>query len=521
MIRDDLPYEQIAARMFPEKCATGGAIKERFAKLRIECLNRGSWVPPIIGKTPQGTRPNVRGVVRLAPGMDRGRFILWKEDASRLIDPKDIMKGYNDAQAQGLEFPQRRWIAESSKEEFYRLKKEMEARGLMPEGAIPVDDAEEEEEGDTLMDDADEDDEDDDENAVLDDVVFTTPANRKGKGRAIGTPASRKRQGTTPHPTSTPAKRQSTGRTTRTMTPAIKQEFMGTPTPGPVVTPKTARGRGRPPKNKVAVAAPVGPPKRLVLIMRGVAPAFLYRFPNGVSGVGATEYYEDEVKLMMLKNAKVEVTQVADHSALEVAPGLNSSQLNAGGAAPVANPNAFGGGNVLVGMQDGGFGPDDDDASVPVVLPGNLPAIHPSLFMRFPENIQNALLNNTVSDLIWEEGSNEFWRHDVLIQHAIANFDEVTGVIRDQNMFAHQMKILQQGFEQYNIPLGNGLAEGGGQFDDNFTLGSPNQAYRAAGGGRAMDDGDISPRNTYGGQSFDMNDYIQDGGSQASGSGRN
>lgn len=115
----DLPYDAIAERMFPDKNATGGAIKERFAKLRIECLNRGSWVPPIVGKTPQGSRPDIRGVVRLAPGIDEGRYILWKEDASRLIDPKDINKAYIKAQAEGLKCPQRVWISKKARNEFF------------------------------------------------------------------------------------------------------------------------------------------------------------------------------------------------------------------------------------------------------------------------------------------------------------------------------------------------------------------------------------------------------------------
>ena len=132
MMRDDLPYQQVADRMFPEKNATGGAIKERFAKLRIEMLNRGSWVPPIIGKAPQGIRPNVRGVVRVAPGVDKGRYILWKEDASRLIDPKDIMKGHNDAQGRGEEAPGRIWISKEAQKEFFEQKAKMEAEGLVP-----------------------------------------------------------------------------------------------------------------------------------------------------------------------------------------------------------------------------------------------------------------------------------------------------------------------------------------------------------------------------------------------------
>ena len=132
MMRDDLPYQQVADRMFPDKNATGGAIKERFAKLRIEMLNRGSWVPPIIGKAPQGIRPNVRGVVRVAPGVDKGRYILWKEDASRLIDPKDIMKGHNDAQGRGEEAPGRIWISKEAQKEFFAQKAKMEAEGLVP-----------------------------------------------------------------------------------------------------------------------------------------------------------------------------------------------------------------------------------------------------------------------------------------------------------------------------------------------------------------------------------------------------
>lgn len=132
MMRDDLPYQQVADRMFPEKNATGGAIKERFAKLRIEMLNRGSWVPPIIGKAPQGIRPNVRGVVRVAPGVDKGRYILWKEDASRLIDPKDIMKGHNDAQGRGEDAPGRIWVSKEAQKEFFEQKAKMEAEGLVP-----------------------------------------------------------------------------------------------------------------------------------------------------------------------------------------------------------------------------------------------------------------------------------------------------------------------------------------------------------------------------------------------------
>lgn len=471
MIKDDLPYEQIAARMFPEKCATGGAIKERFAKLRIECLNRGSWVPPIIGKTPQGQRPNVRGVVRLAPGHDRGRYVLWKEDASKLIDPKDIMKGFSDCQAQGLEFPPRRWIAESSKEEFYRLKAEMEARGLVPNGAVPVDDDEEEEDEDVEEDDE----EDEEENeALIDEHPFripdkVTPASKKGKTPAKTpktkeTPASKKRKTPQDAVSETPAKRQSTGKSggKRAVSPIIKDEVMSTPTPVPrSVRPK--RGAAA----KHSGKAPGTGPSRKILVFRGFPPQVLAPFPAGKSGKGSVDYFEDEVTLIHF---------LSKYSDGEPAPipqmGDAAAPLDQV-VAPTAPPMATLNNEIATGMPGGGFNQQIPDAhlGMPVgleqgVAPLNLAS---NMFSAFPQDVQDAVNANSLPDIIWDDGSQQLWRLQDMMENVAANWDFLQNRVLDENVLANHIRVFAQAVQQANMPAMNSQM---GNLDDNFMGGA-------------------------------------------------
>lgn len=348
MMRDDLPYQQVADRMFPEKNATGGAIKERFAKLRIEMLNRGSWVPPIIGKAPQGIRPNVRGVVRVAPGVDKGRYILWKEDASRLIDPKDIMKGHNEAQCRGEDAPGRIWTSREAQKEFFEQKAKMEAEGLVPladlngyedddvevvqqrfQQAQPSQQAQGRREVDARYADELEDEEQQQEPEIDEDLITAVSAtpNRKRKAMPTG-PVSQ-------------AKRRNTSFRGRTASPAPRNPQQSVEDDGDVVgiprdrsVSKTAdggsarqtRSKGKTPVKKgafrndellaeatrQAAPSPESPeasnsgmmsfepdekalPSRRVMILSKVPSRVLAHFPVGQSGSGSDEYFLDEV----------------------------------------------------------------------------------------------------------------------------------------------------------------------------------------------------------------------------------
>ncbi|KFZ05791.1 hypothetical protein V501_08014 [Pseudogymnoascus sp. VKM F-4519 (FW-2642)] len=322
--KEELPYEAIAQRMFPEKNATGGAIKERFAKLRIECLNRGSWVPPILGKTPQNTRPDVRGVVRLAPGIDKGRFVLWKEDASKLIDPKDINKGHVDAQKKGLQYPERVWISPGAEKEYLKSTHAHKALNLSPiSGPVPMDD-------DELLSDEDEEEE---MEAVSDDgaVVPCTP--KKRKATVINDSSKKKPR---PVARSSPKKITAKGRATQ----ADESEYEGT-TAGAGnnrLSPKKEPGAGRyrsprgrpksydmtppdedsdssatktaessdgseddesPTNNRLMMMAfdkdEEARPLRSIVIVRGFTPGALSKFPPGIQGPGDDDYADDEV----------------------------------------------------------------------------------------------------------------------------------------------------------------------------------------------------------------------------------
>ncbi|KFY11010.1 hypothetical protein V492_04725 [Pseudogymnoascus sp. VKM F-4246] len=313
--KEELPYEAIAQRMFPEKNATGGAIKERFAKLRIECLNRGSWVPPILGKTPQNTRPDVRGVVRLAPGIDKGRFILWKEDASKLIDPKDINKGHVDAQKKGLEFPERIWISPSAEKEYFKTVNDHKAWNHSPiAGPVPTDD-------DELLSDEDE---EDDMEVVSDDGV-AVPCTPKKRKAAVSTGSSNKKPRAVARPT--PKKIAAKGKAKQ----ADDSEFEGT-TPcsgnrrlsprkvsgGPkryvATTPiessdsstaKTDESSDEsdddesPTNNRLMMMAfdkdEEVRPLRSIVIVRGFTPGALSKYPAGIQGPGDDDYADDEV----------------------------------------------------------------------------------------------------------------------------------------------------------------------------------------------------------------------------------
>ncbi|KFY21967.1 hypothetical protein V493_06954 [Pseudogymnoascus sp. VKM F-4281 (FW-2241)] len=322
--KEELPYEAIAQRMFPEKNATGGAIKERFAKLRIECLNRGSWVPPILGKTPQNTRPDVRGVVRLAPGIDRGRFVLWKEDASKLIDPKDINKGHVDAQKKGLQYPERVWISPGAEKEYLKLMNAHKALNLSPiPGPIPTDD-------DELLSDVDE----DEIEAVLDGGVAGPCTPKKRKAASI-TDSSKKKPSAVAH--NTPKKIAAKGRATQ----ADDSDYEGTtagagsrkplpnrPDAGQFKSP-VSRPRSRvvtptveaPDSDSDAIKtdessdesddedSPANSrlmmmafdkdeevrPLRSIVIVRGITPGALSKYPAGIQGPGDDDYGDDDV----------------------------------------------------------------------------------------------------------------------------------------------------------------------------------------------------------------------------------
>ena len=321
--KEELPYEAIAQRMFPEKNATGGAIKERFAKLRIECLNRGSWVPPILGKTPQNTRPDVRGVVRLAPGIDKGRFVLWKEDASKLIDPKDINKGHVDAQKKGLQYPERMWISPGAEKEYMKSTHAHKALNLSPiTGPVPIDD-------DELL--SDEDEEDEIEAGPEDGVaVPCTPKKRRG---AVVTESSKKkpRAAALPSPKKITAKgkaRQADDSDYESTTPGSGNRRLlpkrrpdagryKSPAGRPknhVVTPpaedsdsntiKTAESSDEseddesPTNNRLMMMAfdkDEVRPLRSIVIVRGISPGALSKYPAGIQGPGDDDYADDEV----------------------------------------------------------------------------------------------------------------------------------------------------------------------------------------------------------------------------------
>ena len=319
MMREDLPYEQVAERMFPEKCATGGAVKERFAKLRIEMLNRGSWVPPIIGKSPQGIRPNVRGVVRVAPGVDKGRYVLWKEDASKLIDPKDINKGYSLAQSKGQEYPTRIWISNEAKEEFYTKKRELEQKGLKPLANLPVDYAEDEEVMDTsesdrrgIMEEQYNEDEDMDEDERVTPVALIATPNRKRKMQSAPNPSAKRSLikargqsarkvvshedddddvfGPGPGDGSPKPQPRQTGRNPAKARPMAASRSMAPSPEGNLRGGDSGNKMMSFDKDEKAV------PARRVVILTRIPSRVLAKFPRGQQGPGTDKYYLDEVK---------------------------------------------------------------------------------------------------------------------------------------------------------------------------------------------------------------------------------
>lgn len=318
--KEELPYEAIAQRMFPEKNATGGAIKERFAKLRIECLNRGSWVPPILGKTPQNTRPDVRGVVRLAPGIDRGRFILWKEDASKLIDPKDINKGHVDAQKKGLQYPERIWINPGAEKEYLKSMHAHKALNLSPiAGTVPIDD-------DELLSDEDEEDE---MEVVSDDgaAIPCTPKKRKApvtintsskKLRAVDRTSQKKiaargkakqtedsdYEGNTAgagnsrfSSTKRPDVRRYRSPKSYVVTPSV--ESSDSNSAKMAESSDESEDDGSPIKKRLMMMAFDKDEEisrlRAVVVIRGLTPVALSKFPAGIRGPGGDDYADDEV----------------------------------------------------------------------------------------------------------------------------------------------------------------------------------------------------------------------------------
>ncbi|ELR04738.1 hypothetical protein GMDG_06967 [Pseudogymnoascus destructans 20631-21] len=301
--KEELPYEAIAQRMFPEKNATGGAIKERFAKLRIECLNRGSWVPPILGKTPQNTRPDVRGVVRLAPGIDKGRFVLWKEDASKLIDPKDINKGHVDAQNKGLQYPERLWISPGAEKEYLKSTHAHKALNLSPiSGPVPMDD-------DELLSDEDEEEEMEavsDDGAVPRPVARPSPKKISAKGRATQADDT-DYEGTTAGAGSSkrvPKKEPGAG---RYRSPRGRPKSCDRTPPdedSDSSATKTAESNESkddesPTSNRLMMMAfdkdEEVRPLRSIVIVRGFTPGALSKFPPGIQGPGDDDYADDEV----------------------------------------------------------------------------------------------------------------------------------------------------------------------------------------------------------------------------------
>ncbi|OBT82986.1 hypothetical protein VE02_08516 [Pseudogymnoascus sp. 03VT05] len=322
--KEELPYEAIAQRMFPEKNATGGAIKERFAKLRIECLNRGSWVPPILGKTPQNTRPDVRGVVRLAPGIDKGRFVLWKEDASKLIDPKDINKGHVDAQKIGLQYPERVWISPGAEKEYLKSTRAHKALNLSPiAGPVPMDD-------DELLSDEDE---EEDIGAVSDDGVALPCTPKKRKATVVTNSSNKK-----PRPVARPSPKKIAAKGRATQADDSDYDGITAGTGSSRLVPKKEPGVGRyrsprgrpksydmtppdedsdsntikteestdeseddesPANNRLMMMAfdkdEEVRPLRSIVIVRGFTPGALSKFPPGIQGPGDDDYADDEV----------------------------------------------------------------------------------------------------------------------------------------------------------------------------------------------------------------------------------
>jgi hypothetical protein len=84
-----IPWDAIAKRLASEKDTTGACVQQHLSKLRKEMLARGSWVPPLSGKTSsKQQQPDVRGIVmvRKRNGECETREISWTEDAFKYVD---------------------------------------------------------------------------------------------------------------------------------------------------------------------------------------------------------------------------------------------------------------------------------------------------------------------------------------------------------------------------------------------------------------------------------------------------
>lgn len=456
MMRDDLPYQQVAERMFPEKCATGGAVKERFAKLRIEMLNRGSWVPPIIGKSPQGIRPNVRGVVRIAPGVDKGRYVLWKEDASKLIDPKDVQKGYTAAQGRGADAPGRVWISNEAKREFYAKKAELESRGLRPLADVPVDyDEDEDTQGGDDYSGSDRRGSMEDEQELYngdEEDKFLTPI------QPMATPNHKRKMQSAPSPA---AKRSAVGNArghTGRKAISVEDDDVFGPRPGdgspkPRTRRSPTKGNGRAIANR-PVSPSMAPspeghlrggdlgsnmmsfdpeemthPVRRVIILTHVPSRVLANFPGGQLGPGTEKYFMDEVLDKVWagkKNPEADVAVNVPTIAADEAKDL-----------PLDDPNhvLFNSGIVPPSEGNKKFWKANMEIHDLVTLADNV----------VDEATRPADMLNDVFD------GSRFWRVDEVIDEYKANTNPETGLARDVNIWYRCATILRHATtgEQY------------------------------------------------------------------------
>lgn len=451
MMRDDLPYQQVAERMFPEKCATGGAVKERFAKLRIEMLNRGSWVPPIIGKSPQGIRPNVRGVVRIAPGVDKGRYVLWKEDASKLIDPKDVMKGYAAAQARGADAPGRVWISAEAKREFYVKKAELESRGLVPLANVPVD-YDDDEEGEnasrsdrrgSMEDEQAQYDEDEEDSFVTPAQTIATP-NRKRKMQSAPTTAAKRS-----------AAGKARGHTGRKVLSVEDDDVFGAGQGNGSPKPRTRRSPQRGDVRAIANMAtsrcmapsPEGNlrggdlgsnmmsfdpdekthPVRRVVILTHVPSRILANFPDGQQGPGNEKYFLDEVLDKTWAGKKNPEADIVVN-----AQGIDASKTK---DLPLDHPDHFLYNSGIIPPSDEPFWKADREISELVTLADNI----------VDEETRPADMIDQVFD------GSRFWIVDNVIEEYKANTNPETGVARDVNIWYRCATILHHATsgEQY------------------------------------------------------------------------
>src|ERR1700693_6634657 len=83
----EIPFQSIANRFSGEKKTSGSCIQQHLAKLRIQLLDRGAWVPPLPGRG-GNKKDDVRGVVKCMDknGREYERVVQWDEDTSLICD---------------------------------------------------------------------------------------------------------------------------------------------------------------------------------------------------------------------------------------------------------------------------------------------------------------------------------------------------------------------------------------------------------------------------------------------------